>query len=160
MAATRNVKHILGMAKSHLDLKGAKGPKLELDLLRLVYVVKELRAKGDQAQGYLLVMTKNIATTAKSWMEKYQAVDAVVIDVADLSPADREALETEKKSNRTGMLAGSIGSIVGNQSNAVLGRQLGEDALKRLIMSQEPGVQERSKNEFPFGISWDFYGQL
>jgi hypothetical protein len=29
------LKHVLGMAKRHLDLKGAKGPKLELDFLRV-----------------------------------------------------------------------------------------------------------------------------
>lgn len=161
MTTTKGVKHILGMSKSHLDLKGAKGPKLELDFLRLVYVVKELRARGDHAKGYLLVMEKDIATRAKSWIEKYQAGDTVAIGIAELSPDDREALETEKKSNITGMIAGSLGSIVGNQSNAVLGKQLGEDALKSLIMSKESEVQEiKDESVFPFDIRWDFYGRL
>jgi len=159
MATTRAMKHVLGMAKSHLDLKGAKRPKLELDFLRLVYAVKELRARGDQAKGYLLVMEKEIATRAESWIEKYQAGDAVVIEVAGLSPDEREALEAEKKSNIAGMVAGSLGSTVGNQSNAVLGKHLGEDALRNLIMSKEPGVQEmKDESAFPLRIRWDFYG--
>jgi len=33
------MKHILGMAKSFEDLKGARSPILELDYLRLVYAV-------------------------------------------------------------------------------------------------------------------------
>ena len=54
------MKHILGMAKSHLDLRGAKAPKLELDYLHLIYAVKEIREKGESAQGYLVVMTEEI----------------------------------------------------------------------------------------------------
>lgn len=68
------MKHVLGMAKSHLDLKGAKGPKLELDFLRLVYAVKELRARGDQANGYLLVMEEDIASRVKSWIKNIKLV--------------------------------------------------------------------------------------
>jgi len=46
------MKHILGMAKSFLDLKGVKSQKLELYYLRLVYAVKDLR-KGRDDQRYL-----------------------------------------------------------------------------------------------------------
>jgi len=160
MKTTGVVKHVLGMAKSHLDLKGAKGPKLELDFLRLVYTVKELRARGDQAKGYLTVMEKGIATRVDSWIEKYQAGDTVVVEVAGLSADEREALKAEKKRNVAGMIAGSLGSTVGNQSNAELGKRAGEDALRRLVISREPGVQEiKDEGVFPLGIRWDFYGQ-
>ena len=162
MTATEVVKHVLGMSKSHLDLKGAKAPKLELDFLRLVYAVKHLRARGGCANGYLIVMTKDICKRANSWIKKYEVCDnTIVIDVAELSTDDRKALEAEKKSNIAGMVAGSLGGTVGNQSNAVLGKQFGEDALRKLIMRQEPGVQEKKdEGEFPLGIRWDFYGRL
>ena len=39
------MKHILGMAKSNLNLRGAKAQKLELDYLRLIYAVKGIREK-------------------------------------------------------------------------------------------------------------------
>jgi len=67
------VKHVFGMAKSHLDLKGAKGPKLELDFLRLVYVIKDFRSKGKQATGYMAVLTDQIAQRVNGWAHKYDA---------------------------------------------------------------------------------------
>jgi len=150
MKTTGVVKHVLGMAKSNLDLKGAKGSKLELDFLRLVYTVKELRARGDRAKGYLIVMEKGIATRVDSWIEKYQAGDTVVIEVAELSSDEREALKAEKKSNVAGMIAGSLGSTVGDQSNAELGKQVGEAALRSLVMSREPGnVIKLRPDRFP-----------
>ena len=161
MAATKVVKHVLGMAKSSLDLKGAKGPKLELDFLRLVYAVKQLRTEEVDAKGYLVVMTEDIRERANSWIGKYEAENTIVIDVAPLSLDEQKALEAEKKGNVAGMVAGSLGRTAGNQSNAVLGKQLGEDALRKLIMDQESRVQEiKDEKEFPFRIRWDFYGQL
>jgi len=160
MKSTGVVKHVLGMAKSHFDLKGAKGPKLELDFLRLVYTVKELRARGHGAIGYLLVMEKVIATRIDYWIKKYQAGDTVVIEVAELSSDEQEVLQAEKKSNVAGMIAGSLGRTVGKRSNAELGKQVGEGALRSLVMSREPGVKEiKDESTFPFGIRWDFYGQ-
>ena len=154
------MKHILGMAKSNLDMKGAKGPKLELDFLRLAYAVKELSSKGDSATGYLLVMTEEIAQRARSWTEKYQSGDAVVIAVANLSPTELVALRTEKENNVAGMVAGSLGNDVGSQSVAEMGRQLGERKLRKTIMDTEHKVQEiEDVNEFPLGIRWDYYGR-
>ena len=48
---------ILGMAKSHLDLEGAKGPKLELDFLKIAYALAWLNVIGESGKGYLLVLT-------------------------------------------------------------------------------------------------------
>lgn len=155
------MKHILGMAKSHLDLRGAKGPKLELDLLRLVYAVKELRSQGQEAQGYLLVLTEDIEVRAKKWLDKYQAGDTVDILRKDLLAEDLKALEAEKERNIAGMVAGSTGELVGDRSSAGRGKYLGEEALRKQIMSLVPGVKEITKErEFPFGIRWDFYGVL
>ncbi len=154
------MKHILGMAKSHLDLRGAKGPKLELDFLRLVYAVKELRSKQEKAVGYLLVMNQNIANRAESWKEKYEAGDTLIISIAKLTPDEKERLQAEKKSNVAGMIAGSLGKDVGSQSDAVTGMQLGERELIREIWTREGEVVKiTDEGAFPFGIRWDFYGQ-
>jgi hypothetical protein len=155
------MKHILGMAKSNLDLRGAKGLKLELDLLRLVYAVKELRSRvREEAQGYLLVMTQGIAERAMSWMQKYEAGDAVVVVEAGLSHGDLAALRAEKNRNVAGMVAGTLGEVVGDQSDAALGKRLGEKELRNLIISKEPGANEiTDERKFPFGVRWDFYGQ-
>jgi len=149
-------KHILGMAKSSLNLKGGKGPKLELDFLRLVYAVQHLRARGDYAKGYLLVMTEDIRKRAKSWIGKYEAGDTIVIDIPPPLPPDKqEALEAEKKRNAGAINPGSPGDAV-----AVLGKQLGEDALRKLIELYEPEVREvKNESAFP-DIRWDFYGQV
>jgi hypothetical protein len=155
------MKHVLGMAKRHLNLKGAKGPKLELDFLRLVYAVKELRRRGDDAQGYLLVADEKIERRVdKTWRDKYEAGDTVQVETAPLTDTERAVLEQEVEENVAGMVAGTLGEDVGDRSSAVLGASLIEDELKRMIEGHEPGVQQcNDPAEFPFGIQWDYYGR-
>lgn len=153
------MKHVFGMAKRHLDLKGAKAQKLELDFLRLVYVVKELRRVGKDAQGYLLVMKAPIQQRVARWQEKYQAGDTVRVCVARLSPDQCEALDQEIARNKAGMVAGTLGKKVGGHSDATFGSQLGEDELRKWIEREEPGVQKCDTKDAPFGIQWDYYGQ-
>ncbi len=104
------LKHILGMVKRNLDLKGAKGPKLELDFLRLVYAVKELRRSGNEAKGYLLVMTSPIAQRVAAWQAKYQAGDSVVVEIASLSAEQLGTIQAEVRANIDGMVAGTVGT--------------------------------------------------
>jgi hypothetical protein len=155
------MKHILGMAKRHLDLKGAKGPKLELDFLRLVYAVKELRRGGDDAQGYLLVADEKIKQCVdKRWRKKYRAGDTVRVCVAQLTDTERAVLEQEVKKNRAGMVAGALGEDVGDRSSAARGASLIERELKRTIESHEPGVQQcDDPAESTIDIQWDYYGR-
>lgn len=153
------MKHILGMAKSHLDLRGAKAQKLELDYLRLVYAVKEIRRKGDSAQGYLIVVTEEILNRVRQWEYKYQGNGCVELFSATLPGHERRTLESEKASNLAGMVAGAIGEKTGGRSNADKGRSIGENALVEIILRLEPSVQRlKDENRFPLGIRWDFYG--
>lgn len=154
------MKHILGMAKRNLDLDGAKGPKLELDYLRLVYAVNELRRRGEDAKGYLLVMTENIANRVATWQEKYQATDAVMVKVAPLTGEQRSALKAEVQANTAGMIAGTLGEDVAGKSNATVGGNFGEELLKQVIEVNEPGVlRNMNEREYPFKIRWDYYGK-
>jgi len=151
--------HVLGMAKSLLDLRGAKGPKLELDCLRLVHSVPRLQHSGDSAMGYLLVMTSEIAKTAEGWISKYGGRGFVKVIVASLSAEQMLELAAEKKGNVQGMVDGIIGKSVDGRADASYGQKLGEEALRESIRQQETGVQEvTDKALFPLGIQWDYYG--
>ncbi len=153
------LKHILGMAKSHLDLRGAKGPKLELDYLRLVYAIREMRKQGHSAQGYLVVMTDEILNRVRQWEYKYQGKECVEVLSVSLPGQVRSTLENEKTRNLAGMVAGAIGGKAGGRSNADTGRNIGESTLTEIILRLEPSVQRvRDENRFPLGIRWDFYG--
>jgi hypothetical protein len=155
------MKHILGMAKSNLDLKGAKSSKLEFDYLRLVYAVKELRKKGDEAYGYLIVMTPAIEQRVKHWETKYQAEGCVRVCSVTIQSDVENALMEEKARNVNGMIAGALGKDVGGRSSANVGQTIGESALKEMIGKSEPNVQQvTDKGNFPLGIHWDFYGVI
>lgn len=153
------MRHILGMTKSFLDLKGAKSSKLELDYLRLVYAVKEIRKRGDSAHGYLVVLTPQILDRVNQWEDKYRGNKCVEVINASLPSLIKDSLKQEKASNLAGMVAGVTGGKVGGRSNANFGRETGEDALKRTILMLEPNVEQvKDENKFPCGIRWDFYG--
>lgn len=155
------MKHILGMAKSFLDLKGAKSPKLELDYLRLVFAVDDLRRRGDRAQGYLIVLTPQILDCVKKWENKYRVKDSVKIIEVSLSNLAKNRLLLEKKSNIDGMVVGTTGGKVGDRSNANFSRQIGERALKDKILELELGVKQIiDESKYPYYIRWDFYGIL
>ncbi|MFC1869821.1 hypothetical protein ACFLYE_00950 [Chloroflexota bacterium] len=153
------MKYILGMAKSHLDLRGAKGPKLELDYLRLVYAIKEMRKEGYSAQGYLVVMTEEILNRVRQWEYKYRGTEFVKVMIVSLTARMRRTLENDKKRNVAGMVAGTTGGKAGGRSNADTSRDIGEAALTEVILRQEPDVQRvRDESKFPLSIRWDFYG--
>jgi len=153
------MKHIFGMAKSNLDLKGAKGPKLELDYLRLIYAAKEHKRKGFDSDAFLLVMTPEIANRVQTWNSKYDADGVVNVVTANMSITQKEALSKEKKNNIHGMVAGTTGRIVAGRSDAKVGKEIGESQLRAAIMKKYPEVKEITKEaEFPYAVLWDFYG--
>lgn len=157
--AITQTKYVLGMVKRNLDLKGAKGPKLELDFLRLVYAIKELQKSGHEAKGYLLVMTPRISRRIDAWRKKYEAGNTVVVETAQLSPEQRQTIEDEIRENKNGMVAGTVGEDVAGRSDATVGAKIGEELLRKLIETHESGIY-RSCNEqdFPLLIRWDYYG--
>ena len=153
------MRHVLGMAKRCLDLKGAKRQKVELDFLRLAYTVRELRESGDEAQGYLLVLSGNIARCVADWIEKYKANDAVKVKAAELTREQATLIRSEVARNTAGMIAGTQGEEVGDQSDATNGGAIGEEYLRVWIEQDELGIH-RNVNlvQFPLGIRWDYYG--
>lgn len=153
------MKYILGMAKSNLDLNGAKRQKMELDFLRIVYAVKELRLEGNVAQGYFLVMTKDLVDTIEQWKEKYKAGDSIIAGFPRLTDKQKRSISIEKSDNVQGMLLGTSGKSVAGRSSANIGKRMGEGALKKMIRRYEPNVKENYDQKlFPLGLKWDFYG--
>jgi hypothetical protein len=153
------MKHVLGMAKSFLDLKGAKSQKLELDYLRLVYAVKDLRNGSDNAQGYLVVLTPQISEHVKQWESKYRGMDFVKIIDVSLPSCVKNRLKQEKTSNLAGMAASVTGVEAGGRSSADFGRHTGENNLRKILLGLEPRVREvKDENRFPCCVRWDFYG--
>jgi hypothetical protein len=151
--------HVLGMAKSSLDLRGAKAPKLELDFLRLAYAVRDLREAGEEAVGYLMVLVPKVAKAVERWQDKYSSGEGVVVLCKELEGENLESLIKEKADN-------AIGFIIDRQfdeaerelSLADLGKKLGETALHQEISARHPGLI--SSQSFPLGIQWDYYGTL
>lgn len=157
--------HVLGMAKSSLNLKGAKEQKLELDFLRLAYAVRELREAGEEAIGYLLVLVPDIARTATGWCEKYTTGEGVVILCEPIEGETLEALLKEKADNALGLLQ----PLDFDQANRALslaniGKELGERALQKVIESRHNGIsslhEKTSREQLPLQVNWDYYGTL
>ena len=151
--------HVLGMAKSSLDLRGAKGPKLELDFLRLAYVVRDFRAAGENAVGYLAVLDTRVAATAAGWIEKYRTGNQISILCCIPKGPDIDWLMVEKSDNSIGFLPDRL--LVNHERKlavANFGRDLGEKHLKEAIEERHPGIIPSTN--FPLGINWDYYGTL
>lgn len=150
---------VLGMAKSSLNLLGSKGPKLELDLLRLVRAKERLSARGETVHAVLAVMTQDLRARCEAWAAKYEAPGAVEVLVVECTPEQAEALRSEKARNVSGMIAGSQGQLAGEDSEAGIGRAIAEDFLDWYIEKRfGPLTRIERENEMPFGIRWDYCG--
>ena len=153
------MKHVLGMAKSHLNLNGAKREKLELDYLRLAYAVKDIRAQGKDAQGYLVVLDGDLASRIHLWESNYKAQGCVTVVLAHLADQVMDKVKDEKRKNRAGMVAGTTDAKVGGRSSATFSKATVEDVLRMKICELEPNVEAvDDKKKSPCGVRWDFYG--
>ena len=153
------MRHVLGMARSHLNLNGAKREKLELDYLRLTYAVKDLRAQGKDAQGYLVVLDGDSASRIHLWESNYKAQGCVTVVLAHLEDQVMDKVKDEKRKNKAGMGAGPTGAKIGGRSSATFSKATVEDVLRMKICELEPNVEAvDDKKKFPCGVRWDFYG--
>jgi hypothetical protein len=118
-----------------------------------------LRKSGDDAQGYLVVLTPVISECVKRWENKYQSKDCVTVIDISLLNSIKNKLKLEKEKNKAGMVAGATGGKAGGRSSANLGRKTGEYALIDAILELEPRAKQiRDENKFPYYVRWDFYG--
>lgn len=140
--------YILGMAKSALDLRGAKSRNLRLDVELLASGIGELEDRGHQALGYVLVLSETVARRVESWCVSRP----IEVIVANLPPDTLAAVQEEKARNARGIASGKR-----EDSIAALGREVGESELLREIRARHPSVRPCSERP-PGGIRWDFFG--
>ena len=151
------MQHVFGMAKSSLNLDGAKRQKLELDYLRLVYACRML--PGSKA--YLVVASDKIKKTVQSWEKKYQSAECV--DVLLLEPhLITVDFVAEKARNKTGMAmaASLIGEFDKADCSGSIGETVCEKYLAEIITKRLKGnvIQEFNFHKFPLKVKWDYYG--
>lgn len=152
--------HIFGMAKSSLDLLGAKRQKLELDYLRLVYACQHYQAKGCQAFGYLAVTSPAIGQQVEKWATKYLVpVGLVQLVVPTLSAVEQQSLRAEKDRNRLGNLAKADAAVLLKDADGSFGRDLLEAALASYILEQHAALRgSAAVGGHPMDVQWDYYG--
>jgi hypothetical protein len=156
-----NATYVFGMAKSSLDLVGAKRQKLELDYLRLVYTSQHYRAHGCQAFAYLAVTSAAIEQQVAKWAKKYRVPAGVVqVVVPVLSEVEHLSLRAEKDRNRLGNLAKAEASVLLKDADGSVGRDLLEAALEAYILAQHAALRgSAAGGAYPMGVRWDYFGQ-
>lgn len=148
--------YVLGMAKSSLNLKGAKSEKIELDFLRILHAIKT-RKSNEQIIGYLAVWDKTIKTRIENWKEKYLAIheSIEVIPLDKITKMKYEAtIKEEKEKNKEGINQNS-----NRLSEAKHGKKILEKFLKEQIESKLKEIQETKEDKL-FGVNWDYYAKL
>ena len=145
-----------------MNLKGGKASKLELDFFKLAFAVAALRASGEQAVGYLQVLTEPLRDRANGWATKYSTGDAVTVLYASPSDTELTALAAEKARNALGLLSTADAQRAEEAlSLASFGEELGESALLREVTRRHPTVFRITDSQrFPQRIDWDFYGTV
>lgn len=147
------------MAKSSLELRGAKASKLELDFFKLAFAVEKLRNSGDDAVGYLQVLSEPVNKRATGWIKKYKSGDSVKIILAEPSTDDFNRLIDEKAKNALALsLKGKLKESQKEMALGAFGEALGENALKEFINGKHKKAKPCKKH--PFGIRWDYYGTV
>lgn len=148
--------YILGMAKSFLDLAGAKKEKLELDFLKILYAIKA-RKENEQVIGYMAVVKSDVDLEAKieSWKSKY-STSPVPIKVFSLDDKEKiEQLKREKNKNKVGINKNSK-----EYSEAKEGKEILERFLKKSIEDELKITIQNRKEDKLFEIEWDYYLKL
>lgn len=150
------------MAKSSLNLIGAKRQKLELDYLRLAYVCQHYQRLGHQAKGFLAVTTDAIANQAAKWQECYQVTPGVVEIVrVSLTEDELARLAYFQNLNRLGMSGTLDKASVARHADATYGRELVEGKLRDFVQEIYLGVTFSPDFRDPkMQISWDLFGAL
>ena len=122
--------HIIGMAKSSLNLIGGKLKNLELDYLRLIYASQNCES-SDKVIAYLLVWDEKIKKVIEEkWNKKYKVEEGKIFVFCFKTENAKinKKVQEEKERNKKGITANS--KIL---SEAVYSKKLLEDYLKHLI---------------------------
>ena len=149
------MKHIIGMAKSYLDLRGSKTRNLELDFLLLALAVNKSRSSNADAHGVLLVLDEKVWKRADGWRRKHGVANDIEVALAKPTAVEMEVLRTEKAANARGNTPNSKHE----DASAAKSGAIAEAYLLAEIQKRFPGVRKQ-RSELPHlaCVSWDFYG--
>lgn len=139
------------MAKSALDLRGAKARNMRLDVELLGRAVEHLTSQGFAATGYFLVLTAAVAKSARRWCSAHQAADNLYVILAELPEWQLRELREEKERNARGTHSG-----IPTDSIAAKGKEIAESWLRTEITQREPAAVP--VDERPLGVNWDYVG--
>ena len=147
--------HVIGMAKSYLDLRGAKARNLELDFRHLAETVKTLRQSGEQAFGVMLVLNESVRRRANGWRQKYGISDGIEVILVTISATEQTAVECEKIRNAKANVKGALPT----DASAAISQEVGERHLAAEISRRFPGIKKQHPTHAQLtSVSWDFYG--
>ena len=148
------MKIVLGMAKSGKNTKGARGPKIELDFLRLLFAIRNVE---EVKKCYLVVQNTEVKRTVKAWEKKYGMKEGEVETIAaELSDKEKRDLDEEKEENKQGV----IDSMTGGNNEGKSKASLGEKTLE-VKLAEEIEKRLNTSNNYTkkiLGINWDYSG--
>jgi hypothetical protein len=148
------------MVRPCLDFEGDGVQKVELDYLRLIYAVSELRKQhGDDAEGYVVAVTNEMLNRFTHLERDYHGKEYAQL----LSVSLESYLRQTGRSKKTEVLSGIVRAAVLEKGDGrvagAIHRAMREFILRETISGLEPDVQQiKDKDKFPFRIRWDYYG--
>ncbi len=149
------MKHIIGMAKSYLDLRWAKARNLELDFLLLALAVSKSRSPNAEAHGVLLVLDESIWRRADGWRTKHGVANDIEVVLVKPTAAEMKVLRAEKAANARANRAGAKSE----EARATKSGAIAEAHLRHEIQKRFPNIREQQPQlQNLCCISWDFYG--
>lgn len=167
--------YYLGMAKSCLDLKGAKSVKVELDLLRLIYAVKELSNETTEVKAFMIIANNSIKERMQKWLNRYKTsqnkieivllndvlenencllkLKEVITDKDDLKKLKSiieknnylETLKAEKLENAKANIRHIDSSISKKSAIGNWGKKIFEYCLSAYILNYHPDIKNQNK---------------
>lgn len=153
------MKHVLAVVRPYPDVIGRRARKLELDYLRLVYFVGEMRKQGENAQGYFIVIGDQMPKQMNKWEQDYRGKQCVQLVSTLPTSYVHHSVLNDKTTDLTRMVTAAILNKTAELSNSELLRDMEDYITRETILSLEPGVQQiEDKSRFPMGIRLDYYG--
>ena len=142
---------IIGMAKSCLNFKGAKHPKIELDLIKLMYTTQNLKLQGKKVKAYLLVSPPNVHRI-NHWIKKYNFNNkSNDLEIISFESIDKMEVILKEKLNNAEALQHGVSNKKGIADES---KKVFEEYLCNYIKIQHN--VEPSTNRAYLGVKWDF----
>ena len=155
----RQLKHILGMMQPHLHSQSTRLPKAELDYLRLIYTVSQIRKLGESVQGYFIVTDNGMLRRLKKLEQEYHSkeyADLISVSITGYLKYPEGKGKTEALSE---IVKAAITGENGSQSASSIRRSIRDFILADTILGLEPDAQRvTDEGKFPFEVRWDYYG--